>query len=748
MRLEAVWRRSYACGVDADRLLDGLDGSQHRAVTSEARPLAILAGAGSGKTRVLTRRIAHRCLTGTSDPRHVLAITFTRKAAAELDGRLRTFGLRDLLAAGTFHAVAYAQLRIRWAATGAAAPTLLDRKGRLLARVLGGTTRVSAPDLATEIEWAKARLVSPERYQLAAAQADRRLPVPPERIAEWYRRYEEEKRRRGLVDFDDLLAHCAAALEDDPSFAAAQRWRFRHLFVDEYQDVNPLQERLLQAWLGEGTDLCVVGDPNQAIYGWNGADPSHLLRFAERHPGAETLELRDSYRSTPQILATAAAVLAGGNQRAEPLAAHRTDGPPPVVTTYATDVDEANGVARAVHDHHVPGRPWSAQAVLVRTNAQAALFEAAFRRAAIPYRVRGASQLLDDPDVRSMLRDLDQDRDPLAVTLADLSATLAVQREDLTRELLADLEPSAGEEPLDLAAESLEASAVGRRILAREHMVRLGYDLLVVDPTARTDSFSGWLRTVLRDDAPGRTNAVSIVSFHAAKGLEWPVVHLTGLEAGLVPITHARTQAARAEERRLLYVAMTRAADVLRCSWAQQRTFGTNVVDRRPSPMLAEIAGTVAEQARAESPGEPRSGLAASRAALARAHDEPPTGANSDGTAPADVQTTAGRQPSAGASPAGDDGGAGPQTLRADLRAWRVHVARAADVAPTVVLSDRALEAVAHHRPRTEGELAEVDAIGPVALARHGSKLLAIVARHPGDDQHPLVLDGVRAGPG
>ncbi len=700
-------------------LTDGLDPSQREAVTSVAQPLAILAGAGSGKTRVLTRRIAHRCLTGTADARHVLAITFTRKAASELDTRLRGFGLRDLPAAGTFHAVAYAQLRARWAYDRKTPPTLLDRKGRLLGRVLGGTTRVSASDLATEIEWAKARLVTPGGYELAAAQADRRLPVAPDRIAEWYRRYEEEKKHRGLVDFDDLLAHTAQALESDPSFAAAQRWRFRHLFVDEYQDVNPLQERLLRAWLGDRTDLCVVGDPNQAIYGWNGADPQHLLRFAEHHPGAEVLELRHSYRSTPQILATAAAVIAGGGGRVSALRAHRTDGAPPVVTGYLTDADEANGVARAVHDHHVPGRPWSAQAVLVRTNAQASLFEAAFRRAAIPYRVRGATALLDDPEVRDLLRQWDRDREPLSVTLADQGARLGTER--------AELEQRADDDTGDdLPPVALETSAAGRRILVLEQVVRLGHDLLVNDPTARTDALGGWLRAVLHDAGPARADAVDIVSFHAAKGLEWPVVHLTGLEAGLVPITHARSPETRAEERRLLYVAVTRAGDVLRCSWAAQRTFGTHEVARKPSAWLGEIVGAVTEEARVQAPGSPTTGLVAARMAL--------TGGDGEHLG-LDLF----------ASTTSDEGGAGPHTLRADLRAWRAKVARAADVAPTVVLGDVALEAVAHHRPRTTDELLTLDGIGPLSADAHGSVLLAIVARHPGTDLHPLAAAPLRS---
>lgn len=678
--------------MDPDRLLDGLDPSQRRAVTTAGQPLAILAGAGSGKTRVLTRRIAHRCLVGDADARHVLAITFTRRAAQELDGRLRALGLRDLPAAGTFHAVAYAQLRTRWASEGRAAPTLLDRKGRILARILGGTTRVSPSDLANEIEWAKARLVAPEGYERAAAQADRRVPVDPARIATWYRRYEDDKRSRGLVDFDDLLSLAADAIDRDPSFAAAQRWRFRHLFVDEYQDLNPLQERLLRAWLGDRRDLAVVGDPNQAIYGWNGADATFLRDFARHHPGAEVVALEHSYRSTPQILGAAARVLGGGRAGASALVAHRPAGPPPAVIGYATDADEANGIARAVHDHHLPGRPWSAQAVLVRTNAQSSLIEAAFRRAAIPHRVRGASALLEDPEVRDLLGRFDRLDEPLATTLADLDARIATLRTELAEAL-------AEEDLDDEVAPADETTAAGRRIASLEQVLRLGRDLLVVEPHARADAFGGWLRTTLREDGADGRDAVSIVSFHAAKGLEWPVVHLAGLEAGLVPIAHARSPEERLEEQRLFYVALTRAADVVRCSWAAQRTFGAQVVERRPSPFLAWIREAAADQrAEAIEAPDPEPGLHASRAALDRPAPPPVV----------ELEEA--------------------HAVRAALGAWREDVARQAGARPTVVLSDKALEALVRARPTTLDELAAVRDVGPTVRERHGARLLALVA--------------------
>ncbi|MGH9226824.1 MAG: ATP-dependent helicase, partial [Acidimicrobiales bacterium] len=398
-------------GAGDSDLLHGLNPSQRHAVTSEAAPLCILAGAGSGKTRVLTRRIAWRVAGRGADPRHVLALTFTRRAAGELGNRLGQLGVRDRVAAGTFHAVAYAQLRRRWGAGPAwpersghseRAPAVLDRKVRILGLLMPrrADSGLQPADIAAEIEWAKARMVPPERYEGEVVAAGRRTPLPAAEVATLYEQYEAEKRRKGYIDFDDILQLCADAIEGDPEFAATQRWRFRHLFVDEFQDVNPVQFRLLEAWRGGRNDLCVVGDPNQAIYAWNGADPSYLTGFPHRHPGAAVVHLDDNYRSSPQVLAVANAVI-GGRHR---LRAHEPDGPLPTVTSYPTDREEAAGVARAVRRRHGAGKPWSDHAVLTRTHAQLVLFEEAFHSAGIPFRVRGSVRFLSQPEIRDALR--------------------------------------------------------------------------------------------------------------------------------------------------------------------------------------------------------------------------------------------------------------------------------------------------------------------------------------------------------
>lgn len=460
--------------MDGARLLVGLDADQRRAVTDPGQPLCILAGAGSGKTRVLTRRIAHRIGEGSADPRHVLALTFTRKAAFEMGTRLGVLVGRDRPHVGTFHALAWAQLRTYYRDKGRTLPALLESKGRVIGS-LPGRNRVPAIEVATEIEWARARDISPADYAAEAHRDDRRTTTSLDHIAALYTAFEDEKRRRGLIDFDDILGRCADLLADDPTFAQAQRWRFRHLFVDEFQDVNPLQHRLLLGWLGDRTDLCVVGDPNQAIYRWNGADAGYLREFGRHHPGATIVELRSSYRSTPQVLHVAKAAL--GTSGESRLVARRPSGDVPVITAYPTDEDEARGIARAARLLHPPGARWDRQAILVRTNGQMRLFEQALAQAKIPFRLRGDDPLLQRPDVRAALRQVAGDPGrPLRIAIGDLAA--------LADELVGD------------AARQDSADALNA-------LVRMARDLDAIEPTASVGDLRGWLATALGSDGPG-----------------------------------------------------------------------------------------------------------------------------------------------------------------------------------------------------------------------------------------------------
>jgi DNA helicase II / ATP-dependent DNA helicase PcrA len=664
-------------------LLAGLNPSQREAVTSEAAPLCVLAGAGSGKTRVLTRRIAWRVASGSADPRHVLALTFTRRAAAELGSRLAALGVRHQVAAGTFHGLAYAQLRRRWAERGERPPAILDRKVRILAPLLPRRpgSDVQPADVAAEIEWAKARMVPPSRYEQEASAAGRRPCLPPAAVAALYRRYEEEKRRRGLVDFDDLLLACAVALEADPEFTASQRWRFRHLFVDELQDVNPAQFRLLRAWAGGRPDLFGVGDPNQAIYSWNGADPRYLSEFPRHFPGAAVLRLDDNYRSSPQVLAVANAVL-GGRSR---LRSHEPDGPVPTVTSYPTDREEAAGTARAVRRRHGTGQAWSSAAVLTRTHAQLLLFEEAFRSAGIPFRVRGSARFLSHPEVRAALEGLR--RLPAATPMEEAVADLVALAQ----------EASSG--PGDAAGEA------GERAANLDNLVRLARDYVAAEPGAVVAGFAAWLNATLRNDDAGpgpAADAIELATLHAAKGLEWPVVFVAGLESGFLPIGHAETAEARAEERRLLYVGLTRARQELHCSWAERRPFGERTVARQPSPYLAPIEAAVAALAEGRPVPDWREHLAGTRARVR-------AGAGGRGPGP-----EVGRN-------------ADPRVLEA-LRTWRAATARASGVPAYVVFHDTTLAAVAEARPRDRQALLALPGLGPVKVERYGDDLISLVA--------------------
>jgi DNA helicase-2/ATP-dependent DNA helicase PcrA len=692
--------------METARLLADLNDAQREAVTSPHAPLRILAGAGSGKTRVLTRRIAHRAATGDADPRHVLALTFTRRAAGELRQRLRSLGLRDAVAAGTFHGIAWAQLQARWEDRGVRPPDLLTRKVGVVANLLPGERRrggTTALDVVTELEWAAARLVEPEDYVVAARRARRDPPVDPALVAEVYRSYREHKARKRLVDFDDLLRFWHRDLVRDPEFAGVQRWRFRHLFVDEFQDVNPAQHALLTALLGDRRDLCVVGDPNQAIYAWNGADAGYLVDFDRWWPGGATVTLRDNYRSSPQVLRVANALLGSGDRvhgEVAELVPHRPDGPEATVTACPDDRTEAATVARAVRDAHRPGGRWARQAVLVRTNSQTALVEQALRQAGIPCRVRGGAALLDRPEVKEVLRDLRRREGPFDGVVTEL--TEAAREARRTRGDHGDAEAEVGR---DDRAANLEALA------------RLAHDYEAHGGRPSVRGLLAWLGEFARGEEHGGGDAVEVVTFHAAKGLEWAVVHLAGLEDGYVPISHARSELEKAEERRLVYVALTRAREALHCTWAQQRTFGERTVARHRSPFLDDVerARAVARTAGStrRSPPRPRSRV-----------DEPaPPPPRRPTAVPREVAP-------------------GDHELYRALQAWRARLAAAGRVPPAVVADDRTLVALATTRPSSPIELGRVPGLGPSKVARYGEALVALVAEHP-----PAVEDrGIVAG--
>jgi DNA helicase II / ATP-dependent DNA helicase PcrA len=726
-------------------LLQGLNEAQERAVLSPHAPLCILAGAGSGKTRVLTRRIAHRIATGSAAPQHTLAITFTRKAAGELTKRLGALGVRDRVATGTFHSVAFNQLRQYWAENGISAPTLTQSKLRILmplvasrGHLAGSHAAVQPGDLASEIEWAKARLITPATYAEAVTLLGRKPPLGVEAMAELYRRYEADKRKRGIVDFDDLLVLTAQAMEADKEFAARQRWRFRHLFVDEFQDVNPAQARLLDGWLGlldspmvlnhadqradqradqsgeqdsstdfvsvtaidAQVDLCVVGDPNQSIYGWNGADPRFLGAFRRRFPNGGTVRLEDNYRSTPQILTVADAVLGLGARESRALRPNRNDGATPIITAYPSDLEEARGIARQAREHHNARVPWKHIAVLTRTNAQLALFEEAFRAAGIPHRVRGGQAFLQQAEVLRTLSLLNDGppRVPLSSRLNDLE------------ELISDLR-QAEEDDAGAQLSSAKADRVEERIAQIEGVIRMAHEYQGIEPDGTAAGFLTWLHgaiTSSNDEPQYGGDVVELATFHRAKGLEWPIVFVAGLERGYVPIGNADSPEGRAEEQRLLYVAVTRAESTLYCTWAKSRTFGSRTTARSASYWLENIEAAIRSMS-GDTSADWQSILRdmKDRVAAARAAGVPGV----SGTKKAAIEVGAKADPA----------------LYERLKVWRTAVSRHSGVAAFAVLHDTSLAAIAEALPQSPADLLTVPGIGSVKVARYGDALLAIV---------------------
>ncbi len=661
-------------GHGPDHLLDGLNQSQVRAVITPGGPLVVLAGAGSGKTRVLTRRIAWRILRGETDPNRVLTLTFTRKAAAELRDRQYRLGLRDRVPAGTFHGIALTQLRQRWNERRTIPPTLLDRKLRFVAQLAPQRKGVEITDVVAEIDWARARMIEPDRYHEAALRAGRTPPLPAEELAALMVRYQQEKRRKRLVDFDDLLLLAIRDLRADADYAAAVRWRHRHFYVDEFQDVNPLQFALLQEWLGDRDDLFLVGDPNQAIYGWNGADP-HLLQHMADGAGSTVIELNDNYRSTPQVLSLAGATL--GALAASKLRAHRPGGPAPTLTSFADDRAEADGIADAIQQAKGWGEAWSDQAVLVRTNAQSVVIEQALTERGIPCRLRSGPGPLGAPEVRAELKAIVRDGIDLIVSLEELDERLAA-----------------------LAAEQTKISVDRYNNLAA--LSRVIHEYITIDPQPNGPGLAAWVDTMQRGDVDSSTDSVDLVTFHGAKGLEWPVVHVAGLEDGFVPIAYAKTDAQLQEEQRLLYVALTRAQTEIHLSWAMERTFGTRAAKRKPAPMLDTLAAAIA----AIGPG--MSSKVDWRAQIERTRRRIP-GVETGAVAARSVD------------------------VLAELRQWRARKARAAGVPHHVILNDQILKVIAEQRPTTRAQLATMPGMRPTKLQRYGDELLTVVSARPAD---------------
>jgi ATP-dependent DNA helicase UvrD/PcrA len=607
-------------------VLAALDPEQRQVALATRGPVCVLAGAGTGKTRAIAHRIAYAALTGVVDPGHVLALTFTTRAAGELRARVHQLAGRgaglDRVQARTFHSAALRQLNHFWPRTvGGRPPSVLDSKVTLLAEVArrqrAGTSLAELRDLAAEIEWARVLGVQPEEYPAAAGRAGRTAPLAAALVAQLYTGYEELRRERHLVDFESVLELTAAILAEHPEAAAQIRDRYRYFVVDEYQDVNPLQKLLLDSWAGGRDDVCVVGDPRQTIYSFAGATPAYLTGFRTDFPEATVLRLVRNYRSTPQVVALAnqitglagrrslaaqlrpggpAAAAGGGGTAA--LVAQRPGGPAAEFAEYPDEQAEATGIAARVAELHAAGVPLGQVAVLVRTNAQTLPVEQAFAGLGLPCQLRGTERFFDRPEVRQavgLLRAAAKSGGDSAEGDAAAGGPAAE-----VRHILAGLgltqEPPAGRGAARERWESLAAlaqlaedyfggDAGGGDAGAGEGGAGEGGAGEGGSAGAGLRGFAAELAHRSEIEHAPALHGVTLASLHAAKGLEWDVVFLPGLTEGTLPIVHAQTEDAIEEERRLLYVGVTRARERLFLSWPLARSAGSRR-SRRPSRFL------------------------------------------------------------------------------------------------------------------------------------------------------------------
>ncbi|MFB6573106.1 ATP-dependent DNA helicase UvrD2 [Streptomyces noursei] len=705
----------------ADAVLQGLDPEQREVATALHGPVCVLAGAGTGKTRAITHRIAYGVQAGILQPASVLAVTFTARAAGEMRGRLRQLGAAGVQAR-TFHSAALRQLQFFWPrAVGGELPRLLDRKGPLIAEAAARCRlrldRNELRDVTGEIEWSKVTQTVPADYPAAAAKAGREAPRDPAEIGQIYATYEQLKRDRGTIDFEDVLLLTVGVLQDRHDIAEQVRSQYQHFVVDEYQDVSPLQQRLLELWLGDRDTLCVVGDASQTIYSFTGATPDHLLDFRVRHPHATVVKLVRDYRSTPQVVHLANGLLSRARGRAAEhrleLVSQREPDTEPVFTEYGDEPAEAEGTARRIRDLIAAGVPASEIAVLFRINAQSEVYEQALADADVPYQLRGAERFFERPEVREAgvkLRGAARfgGNDTLLAGAADLPSEV--------RAVLSDTgwtdRPPAGSGAARDRWESLAA------------LVRLAEDFARARPAATLADLVAELDERAAAQHAPTVEGVTLASLHAAKGLEWDAVFLVGLTEGMLPLHHARTDEQVEEERRLLYVGITRARRHLALSWSLARSPGGRAV-RSASRFLDGLRpGTGSARRRTAgllTGGIERGGSAPAAAGRpARAHRSPARCrvCNRTLTDPGEMKLMRCED-----CPSELD-----EALYERLRDWRAEQAAGTRQPAYCVFTDKTLMAIAEAVPKAAEELAVIPGVGRRKLDRFGADVLAICA--------------------
>jgi len=697
--------------IGAEELLDRLDPEQREVATSLGGPVAVIAGAGTGKTRAITHRIAYAVATGVYAPTNVLAVTFTTRAAGEMRGRLQQLGVHGVQAR-TFHSAALRQAQYFWPrAYKSDLPPIIDNRFGLVAEA-ASRLRISAEsaglrDLITEISWAKVSNVTPEDYARIAATEGRRLAsYDPETVARVFGAYEQVKRERVRIDFDDILLCTAAMIAEHPDIAAEIRRTYRHLVVDEYQDVSPLQQAVLDLWRGDSHDLCVVGDPAQTIHSFAGAQASFLTGFAKRHPNTTVVRLVRDYRSTPQVVKVANRVLQGarpvrGNGQLAPvlLQAQRDHGPEPTIRDSQDEVAEAAAVADWLSGLRKSGVSYREMAVLFRVNAQSPVVEQALADRDIPYLVRGGERFYERPEVRQALLTL-RTQARTAEAARDQGSDDAEQQPAVAqvKALLGSLgwteQPPNGTGAVRERWESLAALVAAAEDFAA-HRSDCTLTDLVVELQRRADA----------QHVPS-ADGVTVSTLHSAKGLEWDAVALIGVNEGSLPFVLATTEEQIEEERRLFYVGVTRARQHLRISWARTRNGSTQ---RTPSRFLDGL-----RPGGDSSAGQRRRTVRRSRpsvlAATCRSCGRHLTDA---------AERKLGRHADC---PASYD-----EPTLDRLRAWRRSRATQERMPAYVIFTDATLVAIAEARPQNARDLIKVPGVGKNKISKYGADLLEVI---------------------
>ena len=536
---------------EAEDILNALDEDQREAAQSLLGPTVILAGAGTGKTRTITHRIAYGILRGDFSENRVMALTYTNRAAGELRARLRGLGVHAVNAK-TFHAAALSQLEYFWRDFfGIEAPRVIDSKSRTIGQAAESLKiRLDANtirDIAAEIEWRKYSMLSLEQYQEQISNRPVIQGLAAMRSFEIQSAYEDLKVKAKQIDWEDVLLLCTGMLKSEPRALAHVQQQYRFFTVDEYQDISKLQQELLDTWLGDRSDLCVVGDPNQTIYSFSGANAAFLENFDSRYPGANVIELTKNYRSTPEIIAVANRVR--GNQKFEPLESIRPRGLEPQVLEFQDREKECDFVANKIKDLLSSGMKASQIAVLYRINAQSEHVENALSRAGVEYQVRGGQRYFSRPEIMSAVRMVRAEAaNPTGKALYETVSAIA----------------------RSLGWQSIAPNVSGRALEewdALNSLVQIA-DELGEDATIQT--FANELEERQRSQHEPTRESITLSTIHAAKGLEYKAVFIIGAVEGYMPISYAKTELQISEEQRLFYVGVTRAKDQLFITWANR----------------------------------------------------------------------------------------------------------------------------------------------------------------------------------